>query len=292
MSESGSTGRGSWIVYGLALLVVGGIWFTFRVGQDAGRSDLDRWAEERLDLDGIRAGLARDDVENVGHALMQLHVQSLAARTDEERALYRELIGVAGRHMTSGEVRIRRLLAYAAGHIDAPTSPDILRGLIGDGASEVRLVAAMVVAPAAVNSAPRVNQRLGFSTTRSSNGNWRPGSRPPTDCTSRFEPSRKRSARRATTTPSSSKSRPPASRRTPRPTARKRFRRAVRRVAVRATSRRTGSRRSRPIPTSSQLSKGRTRSFTSSSHRSEGSHCRRIEGGLLPCLPLAFSSPG
>ena len=136
-----------WFLYVLGALVVLAVWLTYRWSQSAGSSDLDRWARQELSVEAIEDGLKSTASDAIGHALVQLQLQSLTARDAEpDLAQYEGLAVRLPNLVNHDEVRIRRLVAYAAGHVDAPASREALRHLVADAEEPVRLVAAMGLA--------------------------------------------------------------------------------------------------------------------------------------------------
>lgn len=146
VNEGAETPKTPPVVWILALLVIGAVYFFWSGSRREDTSDLHAWNTQRLAHDDVAEILTRPNParDRLGHALVQF--QRHATADAEMRSIFAPLVEHLARHAGHQDATIRSLVAMAATCHDSPGSLDVLGSLLEDEDAKVTLNAAIGLA--------------------------------------------------------------------------------------------------------------------------------------------------
>ncbi len=146
MSAAGSRQQTPLILYLLAFLVVGGIWWFWQEGQQAPKKRHQRWLEAAMSQSEIATALAGDNADDVGHALVQL--QKVLVKGGAGTSWLDSLEKDLERHSRDDDAVVRQYVAYALAYWPgaAPKESALLKTMLEDDEPMVSLNAAIALA--------------------------------------------------------------------------------------------------------------------------------------------------
>lgn len=146
LSETEGPPRTPPVVWILALLVVGAVWFFWSGSRREQESDFERWHGTPLAPEEVEEVLESPSPERdrLGHALTQLRVHAAADALSAPDL--KDLVPHVARHAKHAEAQMRLLAAAAATMIPCDDSVALLREMLDDEDGKVAINAAIGLA--------------------------------------------------------------------------------------------------------------------------------------------------